>query len=100
MAAMIRTIEWTDAGVVMIDQRRLPTEEVYNTYRVVEEVAEAIDFSKISILNLVSEFEGKESNKYTFTLFSFFTRNNEETKTDSVNTNSKTTKPKLKQKLN
>ena len=26
----------------MIDQRRLPTEEIYNTYRVVEEVAEAI----------------------------------------------------------
>ena len=39
---MIQTIEWTDKGVVMIDQRRLPTEEIYNTYRVVEEVAEAI----------------------------------------------------------
>jgi methylthioribose-1-phosphate isomerase len=39
---MIKTIEWTDKGVVMIDQRRLPTEEIYNTYRVVEEVAEAI----------------------------------------------------------
>lgn len=39
---MIRTIEWTDQGVVMIDQRRLPTEEVYNTYGTVEEVAEAI----------------------------------------------------------
>lgn len=39
---MIRTIEWSDAGVVMIDQRLLPTEEVYNTYRTVEEVAEAI----------------------------------------------------------
>lgn len=39
---MIRTIEWTDEGVVMIDQRLLPTEEVYNTYRTVEEVAEAI----------------------------------------------------------
>ena len=40
---MIRTIEWTDDGVVMIDQRLLPTEEVYNTYRSVEEVAEAIE---------------------------------------------------------
>ena len=39
---MIRTIEWTDQGVVMIDQRLLPTEEVYNTYKTAEEVAEAI----------------------------------------------------------
>ncbi len=39
---MIRTIEWTDEGVVMIDQRLLPTEEVYNTYKTEEEVAEAI----------------------------------------------------------
>lgn len=39
---MIRTIEWTDAGVVMIDQRLLPREEVYRTCQTVEEVAEAI----------------------------------------------------------
>lgn len=39
---MIRTIEWTDEGVVMIDQRLLPREEVYRTCRSVEEVAEAI----------------------------------------------------------
>ena len=39
---MIKTIEWTEQGVVMIDQRLLPTEEVYNTYQDVEEVAEAI----------------------------------------------------------
>ncbi len=39
---MIRTIEWTDQGVVMIDQRLLPTQEIYNTYRTEEEVAEAI----------------------------------------------------------
>ncbi len=39
---MIETIEWTDDGVVMIDQRLLPTEEIYNTYQSVEEVAEAI----------------------------------------------------------
>lgn len=39
---MIRTIEWTEDGVVMIDQRLLPTEEVYNTYQTVEEVADAI----------------------------------------------------------
>jgi len=39
---MIRTIEWTDEGVVMIDQRLLPTEEVYNTYKTPEEVADAI----------------------------------------------------------
>jgi len=40
---MIRTIEWTDDGVVMIDQRMLPNEEIYNTYQTVEEVAEAIE---------------------------------------------------------
>jgi len=39
---MIRTIEWTDAGVVMLDQRRLPTEEIYRTYTNHSEVAEAI----------------------------------------------------------
>lgn len=39
---MIRTIEWTDDGIVMIDQRLLPDQEVYNTYRSVEEVADAI----------------------------------------------------------
>lgn len=39
---MIKTIEWTDNGVVMIDQRLLPAEEVYNTYTTTEEVAEAI----------------------------------------------------------
>ena len=39
---MIHTIDWTDQGVVMIDQRLLPTEEIYNTYRTVEEVADAI----------------------------------------------------------
>ena len=39
---MIETIEWTDEGVVMIDQRLLPTEEIYNTYQTVDEVAEAI----------------------------------------------------------
>ncbi len=39
---MIRTIEWTEAGVVMLDQRLLPTEEVYHTYTNHLEVAEAI----------------------------------------------------------
>ncbi len=39
---MIRTIEWTDDGVVMIDQRLLPTEEIYNTYKTEHEVADAI----------------------------------------------------------
>lgn len=39
---MIRTIEWSDEGVVMIDQRLLPTEEVYNTYKNEHEVADAI----------------------------------------------------------
>jgi methylthioribose-1-phosphate isomerase len=39
---MIRTIEWTDEGVLMIDQRLLPSRERYNTYRSVEGVADAI----------------------------------------------------------
>jgi methylthioribose-1-phosphate isomerase len=39
---MIRTIEWTDVGVVMLDQRLLPNEEIYNTYTSHIGVAEAI----------------------------------------------------------
>lgn len=39
---MIKTIEWTDDGVVMIDQRLLPTEEIYRVYRTHDEVADAI----------------------------------------------------------
>jgi methylthioribose-1-phosphate isomerase len=39
---MIRTIEWTDKGIEMIDQRVLPTQEIYHTYRTAAEVAEAI----------------------------------------------------------
>ncbi len=39
---MVNTIEWTDGGVVMIDQRLLPAEETYVTCRDYREVAEAI----------------------------------------------------------
>src|SRR5579884_662065 len=39
---MIETIQWTDAGVVMIDQTRLPREEVYVTCTDYEQVATAI----------------------------------------------------------
>jgi len=39
---MFKTIEWTDEGVVMLDQRRLPEQETYLTLRSPEEVAEAI----------------------------------------------------------
>lgn len=39
---MIKTVEWTDEGVRMIDQRILPNEEKYLTLRSCEEVAEAI----------------------------------------------------------
>jgi len=39
---MIKTIEWTDDGVVMLDQRLLPGEEVYLTFTRPEEVIEAI----------------------------------------------------------
>jgi methylthioribose-1-phosphate isomerase len=37
-----RTIEWRDNSVVMIDQTRLPGEEIYNTYTDFKSVAEAI----------------------------------------------------------
>src|SRR5262249_22228716 len=40
---MIKTIEWSDEGVVMIDQRKLPGEEVYRICRTYEEVAGAIE---------------------------------------------------------
>ena len=39
---MIKTLEWTDEGVLMIDQRLLPTEEVYPVFKTYEEVAYAI----------------------------------------------------------
>lgn len=37
-----RTIEWRDESVIMIDQTRLPGEEIYNTYNDFKAVAEAI----------------------------------------------------------
>jgi methylthioribose-1-phosphate isomerase len=40
---MIKTIQWTEDGVVMIDQRRLPTEELYPVFKTHEAVAEAIE---------------------------------------------------------
>jgi methylthioribose-1-phosphate isomerase len=39
---MIKTVEWTDEGVRMIDQRLLPTEEKYLMLRSCDEVADAI----------------------------------------------------------
>ena len=39
---MIKTVEWTNEGVRMLDQRLLPTEEKYLTLRSYEEVADAI----------------------------------------------------------
>src|SRR5262249_11317608 len=40
---MIKTVEWTEEGVAMIDQRRLPDEEVYPIFKSPEEVACAIE---------------------------------------------------------
>jgi methylthioribose-1-phosphate isomerase len=40
---MIKTIEWRDNKVVMVDQLLLPTEEVYREYTTAEEVAVAIE---------------------------------------------------------
>src|SRR6185436_15724621 len=39
---MIKTVEWTKDGVRMLDQRLLPSEEVYLMLRSYDEVAEAI----------------------------------------------------------
>lgn len=39
---MFKTIEWTDDGVVMIDQRKLPSAEVYPVFKTYKEVAQAI----------------------------------------------------------
>ena len=39
---MIKTVEWTDAGVRFIDQTKLPTEETYVTCTTYEQVADAI----------------------------------------------------------
>src|SRR5437762_2028614 len=39
---MIKTIEWTDEGVRMIDQRKLPTIEEYPVFKTYQEVADAI----------------------------------------------------------
>jgi methylthioribose-1-phosphate isomerase len=40
---MIKTVEWTDEGVVMIDQRVLPAREIYPVFKTYEEVAGAIE---------------------------------------------------------
>src|SRR5438046_2747561 len=39
---MVETIEWTANGVVMIDQRLLPRQQVFVTCHTYQEVAEAI----------------------------------------------------------
>src|SRR5947208_14613666 len=39
---MIKTVEWTNEGVSMLDQRMLPTEEKYLMLRSYEEIADAI----------------------------------------------------------
>jgi methylthioribose-1-phosphate isomerase len=44
---MLPTIEWRDDGIVMIDQRKLPAEEVYVQCRTYEAVAEAIEMMVI-----------------------------------------------------
>lgn len=39
---MIKTVEWTKDGISMLDQRKLPAEEIYLMLRSYDEVAEAI----------------------------------------------------------
>jgi methylthioribose-1-phosphate isomerase len=43
IGSMIKPVEWTDEGVVMIDQRLLPFEESYPVFKTHEEVARAIE---------------------------------------------------------
>src|ERR1041385_5317162 len=40
--SMIKTVEWTKDGISMLDQRLLPSQEVYLLLRSYEEVSEAI----------------------------------------------------------
>jgi len=40
---MIKTIEWQNGTVIMVDQTLLPSEEVYREYKTAEEVAHAIE---------------------------------------------------------
>lgn len=40
---MIKTIEWLNGKVLMVDQRLLPEQEIYREYSTSEEVAEAIE---------------------------------------------------------
>jgi methylthioribose-1-phosphate isomerase len=40
---MIRTIEWKDGKIIMVDQTLLPGEEIYREYTTAEEVARAIE---------------------------------------------------------
>jgi len=40
--SLIQTLEWTDRGVVFIDQTKLPTEEVYVTCTTYQQVADVI----------------------------------------------------------
>src|SRR5579883_3392220 len=61
---MFKTIEWTPEGVRMIDQTRLPSEEVYLTCHNYREVAEAmgialgiIDSPALTVAVLRAEFE-------------------------------------------
>jgi methylthioribose-1-phosphate isomerase len=42
LSHMLPTIEWRDDAVVMVDQRKLPAEEVYVSCRTAQEVARAI----------------------------------------------------------
>ena len=39
---MVETLKWTDAGVLLIDQTKLPTEEIWVTCKTYEAVADAI----------------------------------------------------------
>jgi len=42
MHGMFKTIDWSEAGIVMLDQRLLPSDEVYLTLKSAQEAADAI----------------------------------------------------------
>src|SRR5438445_799395 len=52
---MFKTIAWTDEGVVLLDQRLLPEQEVYLTLTTAEEVAEAIRGTALGVLGAAVE---------------------------------------------
>ena len=48
---MLPTIDWQDGAVVMVDQRKLPAQEVYVRCKTANEVAKAIKVNRVGSTN-------------------------------------------------